>query len=78
MFGVWFLISNFSESTEINKKDYFTIKFRSKTSFYEPQLTQHAKKIYSRNTAKNHAHFTNFPADTFLVFVRKTFALHHF
>ena len=30
------------------------------------------RKIYSRNTAKNLTHFTNFPANMFLVGVRKS------
>ena len=86
IFGAYPLISDYLlESLQANKtskKDhsfYNTVSLKIPNSFYEPQLTEHYKKIYYSNTAKNLTHFTNFPAKMFLVACQeKTLALHHF
>ena len=59
-----------SKPTKTSKKDrsfYNTLLLKKPHSFYQRQLPQHSKKIYSCNTAKNFTHFINFPAHMFLI-----------
>ena len=63
-----------SETNKTSKRDrsfYKTVQLKKFHLFYEPQLTQHSKKIYSRSIAKNLTQFTNFPTNMYLVGVRK-------
>ena len=86
IFGVYPIISDYLlESLQANKTSkkghsfYNKVSLKIPNSFYEPQLTQHYKKIYYSNTAKNLTNFTNFPSKMFLVGCqKKTFALDHF
>ena len=50
---------------------YNTISLKKPQSFYKPQIAQHCKYIYSRNTTKILTHSINFPANMFPVGVRK-------
>ena len=77
IFGVYFLISDFpAERIKANKKGKRSLilqySFIQKTSLILKTLFHSAlPKIYSYNTAKNLAHFTNFPENMFLVGFRK-------
>ena len=65
LFGVYFLISGFlAQSIKANKEQNNSLILQ--TSTYST-----LQKLYSRNTAKNFTHFTNFPAYMFVIGVRK-------
>ena len=64
-----------------SKKDpsFYSIASHKKPhSFYELQVTQHVKKIYSRNTAKTLLTLQFFQEKCFWLVSEKKMALHHF
>ena len=84
--GIWILSCNFGFSSrksqshqKPSKTSHFTIQFSSKnlTYFKNLNLLKVVKNMHPQHSQK--PYFTNFPAEMFLVAVRKkTFALHHF
>ena len=65
IFGVYFLISGFlAQSIKANKEQNNSLILQTSTN-------STLQKLYSRNTAKNFTHFTNFPAYMFVIGVRK-------
>ena len=76
IFGVYLLLLDFLVETLKDNKNYqkrsvilWTVPLKKLTSFYEPQFNI-VKNIIQQENQKP-THFTNFPANMFLVGVRK-------
>ena len=72
-YSFFIFVHMFQRTSKTSEKNtHFTIQFRSNNFVYFMNLSFLALKIISyRNAAKNLSYFTNFPANMFLIGVRK-------